>query len=180
MNKATNKKSKDKSNSKGEHSAMSTPTNKSSERVKKALESHNFGLEIVQFDASTRTAADAAATIGCGVHQIVKSLIFKGKTSGDPLLIVASGINRVNEKTVKSIIGEKLGKADADFVREHTGYAIGGVPPLGHIKKIKTFIDEDLLNYEELWAAAGTPNSVFRLTPTILQEITGGQVISIK
>ncbi len=158
---------------------MSTPTNKSSQRVQQALESHDFNLEIVKFDASTRTAADAAAAIGCGVHQIVKSLIFKGKPSGEPLLIVASGINRVNEKTVKEIVGEKLGKADADFVREHTGYAIGGVPPLGHIKKIKTFIDEDLLNYDELWAAAGTPHSVFKLTPAILQEITGGQVIKV-
>ena len=92
--------------------------------------------------------------------QIAKSLIFKGKTSQKPILIITSGANRVNEKKVKEYIGEKLGKADADFVREHTGFAIGGVPPVGHIKPITTYIDEDLMQYDEIWAAAGTPNSV--------------------
>jgi len=95
-------------------------------------------------------------------------------------LIITSGANRVNEKKVKEYIGEKLGKADADFVREHTGFAIGGVPPVGHIKPITTYIDEDLMQYDEIWAAAGTPNSVFKLTPRILADMTKGRIIKVK
>src|SRR5690606_11880215 len=133
-----------------------------------------------EFPESTRTAQEAADAIGCTVGQIAKSLIFKGKTSQKPILIITSGANRVNEKKVKEYIGEKLGKADADFVREHTGFAIGGVPPVGHIKPITTYIDEDLMQYDEIWAAAGTPNSVFKLTPSILADMTKGRIIKVK
>jgi prolyl-tRNA editing enzyme YbaK/EbsC (Cys-tRNA(Pro) deacylase) len=95
-------------------------------------------------------------------------------------LIITSGSNRVNEKAVKEYTGEKLEKADADFVLKHTGFAIGGVPPVGHAAPITTYIDEDLMQYDEIWAAAGTPNSVFKLTPEILLEITKGRIIKVK
>jgi prolyl-tRNA editing enzyme YbaK/EbsC (Cys-tRNA(Pro) deacylase) len=114
------------------------------------------------------------------VAQIVKSLVFRGQSSRKAILIEASGINRVNEKAVAEILGESIGKADADFVREQTGYAIGGIPPLGHAHEMgAVLIDEDLLQYAELWAAAGTPHAVFRLTPDELVKIAGGKVVSI-
>mgnify|MGYP000385941427 FL=1 len=105
---------------------------------------------------------------------------FRGKISQKPILIIASGTNRVNEKVVKEYAGEKLEKADAEFVLEHTGFAIGGVPPVGHVKPITTFIDEDLTQYSEIWAAAGTQHAVFKLTPEILIKITEGKVIKVK
>lgn len=139
---------------------MSSSLKKPAARVQAVLDEFGYELNVTEFPESTRTAQEAADAIGCTVGQIAKSLIFKGKTSQKPILIITSGANRVNEKKVKEYIGEKLGKADADFVREHTGFAIGGVPPVGHIKPITTYIDEDLMQYDEIWAAAGTPNSV--------------------
>lgn len=159
---------------------MSSNLKKSAARVQKAVNEFGFELNVIEFSNSTRTAQEAADAIGCTVGQIAKSLIFKGKTSQKPILIIASGTNRVNEKLVKEYVGEKLEKADADFVLEHTGFAIGGVPPVGHITSISTFIDEDLMQYDEIWAAAGTPNAVFKLTPKILLEITKGSVIKVK
>ncbi|NLW22575.1 MAG: YbaK/EbsC family protein [Tissierellia bacterium] len=159
---------------------MSTNLKKSAAKVQAALDELGYELNILEFPASTRTAQEAANAIGCTVGQIAKSLIFKGKESQKPILIIASGANRVNERLVKEYIGEKLTKADADFVLEETGFAIGGVPPVGHTRPITTFIDEDLMLYDEIWAAAGTPNSVFKLTPQILVEITKGRVIKIK
>lgn len=159
---------------------MGQENKKSTIRVKEALESFDFDLTIVTFDASTRTASDAAKSIGCDLNQIAKSLIFKGKKSELPIMVVASGSNRVDTKKIAKDLGEKLRKADADFVRQHTGYAIGGIPPIGHTKPIKTIIDEDLLKLDVIWAAAGTPNSVFKLTPTTLQEITKGKILDIK
>ncbi len=152
----------------------------SAQRVQDVLGEFGFELEVKQYPASTRTAKDAADAIGCSVEMIAKSLIFKGKESDNPILIVASGINRVNEKAVAKIIGEKLLRADADFVFEKTGYKIGGVPPVGHKSDMITLIDEDILEFDEIWAAAGTPNAVFRLTPDILKNITCGKIISIK
>ncbi len=159
---------------------MSSNLKKSAERVQTVLNEFGFELNVMELSDSTRTAQEAASTIGCTVSQIAKSLIFKGKTSQNPILVIASGTNRVNEKAVKDHIGEKLQKADADFVLEHTGFAIGGIPPIGHKNAITTLIDEDLMQYEEIWAAAGTPNAVFKLTPKILIEITKGDIISIK
>jgi prolyl-tRNA editing enzyme YbaK/EbsC (Cys-tRNA(Pro) deacylase) len=130
---------------------------------------------VLEFDASTRTSAEAAAAIGCEVAEIAKSLVFRAKTSGRPVLVVASGVNRVDEKKVAHLIGEKISRADAEFVREATGFAIGGVPPVGHLQPPVTLIDEDLMRFETIWAAAGTPNSVFNLTPADLVELTGGQ-----
>jgi len=137
-------------------------------------------FEVLEFDAGTRTAADAAAAVGCEVAEIAKSLLFRARDSGRPVLVVASGVNRVDEKKVATVIGEKISRADADFVRENTGFAIGGVPPIGHAVAPLTLIDEDLLKLETIWAAAGTPNAVFKLSPVELVELTGGRVAGVK
>jgi prolyl-tRNA editing enzyme YbaK/EbsC (Cys-tRNA(Pro) deacylase) len=121
-----------------------------------------------EFPAGTRTAADAAAAIGCEVGAICKSLVFR--VGDEPLLVIASGANRVDE--------ERFGaqKADAAFVREQTGFAIGGVPPYGHARPLRTILDEDLLGYETVWAAAGTPSSVFPIAPADLVRLAGATV----
>jgi prolyl-tRNA editing enzyme YbaK/EbsC (Cys-tRNA(Pro) deacylase) len=135
---------------------------------------------VVRFDASTRTAAEAAAAIGCTVAQIAKSLIFKGASSGGHVLVIASGINRANEAKVAAAIGEGIRKADADFVRERTGYVIGGVAPIGHDMRPKhVLIDASLADLDPLWAAAGHPHAVFRLSFAELVRLTGGAVAEI-
>lgn len=159
---------------------MTKDLSNSARKVQETLNARGFSCQVVELPASTRTAVEAAQAIGCRVEQIVKSLIFKGKTSGNPILVVASGTNRVNEKRLGTLAGEQITKADADFVRQRTGFAVGGVPPVGHVEQIQTFIDEDLLLYEEIWAAAGTPFAVFQLTPSDLQAMTSGQIVSIK
>ncbi|MGP1256082.1 MAG: YbaK/EbsC family protein [Kiloniellales bacterium] len=150
------------------------------ERVQAALAEAGLQAEVREFPQSTRTAADAAAAIGCRVAQIAKSLIFKGRESGRPILVVVSGTNRVEERKVAALVGEALEKADAAFVRSATGYAIGGVPPVGHVDPPITVIDEDLLQLDEIWAAAGTPNAVFALTPEALVTLTSGTVGSVR
>jgi prolyl-tRNA editing enzyme YbaK/EbsC (Cys-tRNA(Pro) deacylase) len=149
-------------------------------KVQSAL--NNFGLEltVVELPDSTRTAVDAANAIGCQVAQIVKSLVFKRKESGNAVFIAVSGVNRVDEKVIKNTLGEPVEKADADFVREQTGFPIGGVPPLGHEHAMEFIIDQDLMQYDTLWAAAGTPNAVFQLTPEDLVKITSGKILAIK
>ncbi|KMY55176.1 membrane protein [Bacillus sp. FJAT-27231] len=136
--------------------------------------------KVIELPDSARTAQEAADAIGCEVAHIAKSIIFKLKSSNQPLLVVASGINRINEKHIGTYLNEKLGKADADFVRGHTGFVIGGVPPLGHVKPILTLIDEDLFQYQKIWAAAGHPKAVFQLTPEELIQMTKGQVTCVK
>ena len=158
---------------------MTNPLSPSALRVQQALQAQGFDLQVLELPDSTRTAMDAAQAVGCQVGQIVKSLIFKAKRSGRPVLVVASGANRVNERIIEELIAEPLGKADADFVRQHTGFVIGGVPPVGHLETLLTFIDQDLLQYSEIWAAAGTPNAVFRLSPADLARMTGGKVVRI-
>ncbi len=150
------------------------------EKVKKALQELGIPDRIRIFTQTTRTSQDAAEAIGCEVAQIAKSLVFRGRESGKPVLVIASGANRVNEKKLAEHTGEPVQKPDADFVREHTGYVIGGVPPVGHINEITSFIDEDLMHVAEIWGAAGSPNAVFPLTPDELVKITGGTVVSIK
>ncbi len=152
----------------------------SAQRVQDALHARGFANVVLELADSTRSAAEAAAAVGCDVAQIAKSLIFQGKTSSDAILIIASGANRVNEKAVAALLGEKLTRPDADFVREQTGFAIGGVPPLGHTKKLKTLIDEDLLLLEQIYAAAGHPFALFALTPEELVRMTDGEVVAIK
>lgn len=158
---------------------MNDSLSPSAQKVQDALNKLGLALQVVELPASTRTAKEAAQAIGVEVGQIVKSLIFKAKRSGRPILVIASGVNRVNEKTIEGLIQEPLGKADADFVRQRTGFVIGGVPPLGHSEPLETFVDEDLLRYDEVWAAAGTPHAVFRLSPADLERMTGGRLISI-
>jgi prolyl-tRNA editing enzyme YbaK/EbsC (Cys-tRNA(Pro) deacylase) len=136
-------------------------------------------FEVLEFDASTRTAADAAAAIGCEVAEIAKSLIFRGQASGRAVMIIASGVDRVDEKKAAAAVGEPIAGADADFVREATGFAIGGVPPIGHKTKPVVLIEEQLMRFAEIWAAAGTPNAVFCLTPSDLVEMTGGRVAAV-
>jgi len=158
---------------------MSSQLSTSVQKVQNALQSLGMTLHVVEMPDSTRTAVEAAQAVGCQLGQIVKSLVFKAKRSERPILVVASGANRVNERAIEALIGEPLGKADADFVRQRTGFVIGGVPPVGHTERLETFIDEDLLQFEEIWAAAGTPNAVFRLSPGDLAKMTGGRVIKI-
>jgi len=151
----------------------------SAQKIQDALQSLGLKNEVRELPATTKSAAEAAAAIGCRVAQIAKSLIFKTRTSGKPILVIASGINRVDEKKLAGYLGEPVERADADFVHEKTGFAIGGVPPAGHSEKLETFIDEDLLQYEAIWAAAGNPNAVFQLTPSELVMVTGGKVVSV-
>lgn len=158
---------------------MSKELSPSAQKVQDILQARGFTSKVVELADSTHTAKDAAQAIGCEVAQIVKSLVFKGKNTQKAIFVVASGSNRVNEKKVGILVGEPIEKADADFVRQKTGFAIGGVTPLGHTEQMETLIDEDLLQYEAIWAAAGTPFAVFQLTPQDLQAMTGGQIASI-
>jgi prolyl-tRNA editing enzyme YbaK/EbsC (Cys-tRNA(Pro) deacylase) len=151
----------------------------SSLRVQEALAERGVQSAIVYLERAARTSAEAAAAVGCRVDQIAKSLVFRGATSGRPLLVIASGANRVDETRVASVVGEPLGKADADFVRAHTGFAIGGVAPLAHPAPLTTLIDEHLLKWDRIWAAAGHPHTVFPLTPSELVRITGGRVLGV-
>jgi len=150
------------------------------EKVKRAIQKSGYSFEVLELPGSTRTAKEAAATIGCTISEIAKSLIFKGIQSGKPVLVIASGSNRVDTAKVSSLIKEEISKADAEYIRSETGFAIGGVPPVGHNYQLLTIIDEDLMNYETIWAAAGTPFSVFSLQPKDLPELTGGKVATVK
>jgi prolyl-tRNA editing enzyme YbaK/EbsC (Cys-tRNA(Pro) deacylase) len=135
---------------------------------------------VIEHSESTRTAQEAADRAGCELGQIVKSLIFKGRESGKPILVLTSGANRVDEKQISEYAGEPISRADADFVRLVTGFAIGGVPPVGHSQKMATYIDEDFLQYPTIWAAAGTPNAIFELKTEDLQKMTSGIVVRVK
>jgi prolyl-tRNA editing enzyme YbaK/EbsC (Cys-tRNA(Pro) deacylase) len=152
----------------------------SAQRVQQALAAFNLDYQVMELSASTRTAKEAATAVGCKVGQIVKSLVFKTDHTLVPVLVIASGVNRVDVKILGELLGKKVDKADAEFVRQKTGFAIGGVPPVGFSTPIKTFIDEDLLHYDFVWAAAGTPHAVFRLVPADLEKMTGGKVAAIK
>jgi prolyl-tRNA editing enzyme YbaK/EbsC (Cys-tRNA(Pro) deacylase) len=152
----------------------------SAQRIQDLLHQHHLGLKVIEFKETTKTSQDAANAIGCEVGQIAKTLIFKGKNSHKPYCIIASGKNRVDEKKIVHLIGEEIEKPDAEFVLKHTSFAIGGIPPIGFEFENKPLVDEDLLTYTELWAAAGTPNSVFRITPKDLLHITHGTVATVK
>ncbi|MBD7908528.1 YbaK/EbsC family protein [Sporosarcina gallistercoris] len=135
--------------------------------------------KVKELPDSARTAQEAAEAIGCGIAQIAKSIVFKLQQSGEPLLVIASGTNRIDEQKIEEHAGEVPGKADAKFVRAHTGYVIGGVPPMGHVEPIRTLIDSDLLQYDTIWAAAGHPKAVFELTPGELTKLTGAKVVQV-
>jgi prolyl-tRNA editing enzyme YbaK/EbsC (Cys-tRNA(Pro) deacylase) len=151
----------------------------SAQKVQDVLRQFGFPCEVVELPGSTRTSQEAADAVGCKVEQIAKSIVFQGKQSGKPFLVVASGANRISEKKLRDLVSEPVKKADADFVHNETGFVIGGVPPVGHLKPIEIFIDEDLLKYGEIWAAAGTPHAVFKLTPADLSRMTGGKIVKI-
>ncbi len=159
---------------------MSEETKSGANRFREVLDKVGLSSRIIDFSCSTRSSSEAAQAIGCEVGQIVKSLVFEGVHTHRPFLVLASGGNRVNEKQLEDLVGEPVHKGDAQFVRAKTGFAIGGVPPLGHEEEIETFIDQDLEKHEELWAAAGDPHSVFRISFQELVELTGGRVVSIK
>jgi prolyl-tRNA editing enzyme YbaK/EbsC (Cys-tRNA(Pro) deacylase) len=152
----------------------------SAQKVQDAATALGLGIAVAEMAQPTRTAEEAAAACGVTVGQIVKSLVFLGASSGKPYLLLVSGANRVNEKDVAAHLGEKLKRPDADAVRALTGYAIGGIPPFGHDTKLATYMDRDLLAYEVIWAAAGTPKAVFRVEPGALRDATGAVVIDVK
>jgi Cys-tRNA(Pro) deacylase len=148
------------------------------QRVQAALVETGVPAEVVEFAESTRTAAEAAAAIGTSVAQIAKSLVFLA--GEQPLLVIASGANRVSTDKLAALAGGRIRRADADTVRRVTGYPVGGVPPIGHATCLRVFIDRDLLAFDAVWAAAGTPNSVFRVAPRDLIDITSGEVADVR
>lgn len=151
----------------------------SAQKVQDAIYALGYQNQVQELPDSTRTAAEAAEAVGCEIAQIAKSLIFRGAESGQPILIIASGAHRVDEKKMTQLIGEKLRKPNADFVREKTGYAIGGVPPLAHAEPMATYLDESFWQHERIWAAAGHPFALFSLTPDELQKMTDGTVVAV-
>lgn len=158
---------------------MPQPLSASAHKVQQHLQTLGFPCQVIELSDSARTAKEAAQALGTRLEHIVKSLIFKAQHSGKPILVLVSGTNRVNEQRLSDLVGEPIARADAEFVRQHTGFAVGGVPPVGHAHPLETYIDEDLLRYDDLWAAAGTPHAVFRLTPSNLQTMTAGRVVPI-
>ncbi len=156
----------------------------SSRKVADALGAAGVETEIIEFAESTRTADEAAAAVGTTVGRIVKSLVFTAgnneKDGGDePILVLVSGDNRLDTAKLAAHLGRSVRRANADFVRVATGFAIGGVPPLGHARPLPVYIDQDLMSYDTVYAAAGTPNSVFPIAPTDLRRVTGGTVLEL-
>ena len=149
-------------------------------RTQQLLRTAGIDAQVVEFEQPTRTSAEAAAAIGCSIAEIAKSVVFRGKGSGQAVVVVASGENRVCENKISRLVGEKLGRADADFVRSATGYVIGGVSPLGHANPVKLLLDADLRRFATVWAAAGTPYSVFPLTPDELRDLTDAAWSDVK
>lgn len=158
---------------------MSETLSPAAQRVQELLRASGSASTVRQFPVTARTAAEAAAAIGCTVAQIAKSLVFRTR-GGKPVLVIASGVNRVDEQKIAAALGEPIGKADAAFVRDTTGYAIGGVAPIGHATRPRIFIDEDLRQCPCIWAAAGHPHAVFELTAAELERLTGGTVMPVK
>jgi prolyl-tRNA editing enzyme YbaK/EbsC (Cys-tRNA(Pro) deacylase) len=152
----------------------------SAQKIQGVLSKLGADYRVIEFSGSTRTAQEAADRVGCKLGQIVKSMVFKGQLSNKGILVLTSGANRVDEKKIEQYARETIIRADPDFVRSTTGFAIGGVPPVGHTTLLDTYIDEDLLQYKTVWAAAGTPNAVFELPSSDLARITHGKIILVK
>ena len=133
---------------------------------------------VVEFDESTHTAQEAADAIGCQLAQIAKSILFRS-ASGRPVLVIASGINKVDEKKIRALLGEKIERASPDFVKEMTGFEVGGVPPVAHASPCVVYLDEDLKAFPTLWAAGGTPNAVFEIGFEPLAEMSGTTVADV-
>ena len=149
-------------------------------RVQDAARARGLDIAVAEMAESTRTAEEAASACGCAVAQIVKSLVFRGAASGKPYLMLVSGSNRLDEQAFAAVLGESLARPDAAYVRDVTGFAIGGIPPLGHATPMQVFIDEDLLAYETVWAAAGTPRAVFAVDPKRLADAAGARAIKVR
>jgi len=158
---------------------MTSKLSDSASRVQDYLIGKGFSFEVGELPGSTRTAQEAADSIGCEVAQIAKSLVFREKETNLPVLVIASGSNRVDLAKIESGTGLRLGKADANFVREHVGFAIGGIPPVAHNEPLETILDPDLKKYDVIWAAAGTPFAVFQLKPADLEPMTNGRWIEL-
>ncbi len=149
------------------------------QRVADALAAHGLPGRIIVLDQLATTAQMAADALGVEVARIVKSLLFRGAESGKPYLLLVSGANRVHEKRTGRLIGEAIERPDADFVKLHTGFSIGGVSPYGHPSKLDTFVDEKLYEFATVWAAAGNPRSVFEITASDLERTTGAVRIDV-
>ena len=158
---------------------MNSQLPENARRVQAFLESQGVDTQVIELPESTRTAAEAARAVGCEVAHIAKSLVFRAVRTGRSILVIASGSNRVDEAEIARLISEPIERASPEFVREKTGYAIGGVPPVAHAHEPLVFVDQDLESYPEIWAAAGTPRTVFRITPKELSALTGGRVIKV-
>lgn len=158
---------------------MASKLSDSAKRVQDFLSAKGFSFEVKELPGSTRTAQEAADSVGCAVAQIAKSLVFREKKTNLPVLVIASGSNRVDLTKIEKETGLKLGKADGNFVKERVGYAIGGIPPAGHNEPLETLLDKDLKKYEVIWAAAGTPFAVFQLKPSDLEPLTNGKWIDL-
>jgi prolyl-tRNA editing enzyme YbaK/EbsC (Cys-tRNA(Pro) deacylase) len=156
------------------------PLSSTAQRVQDLLLARGYSCHVIEHAESTRTSQEAADRAGCALGQITKSMIFKGKTTQKAILVLTSGANRVDEKRISQYAGEPIARADPGFVRAVTGFAIGGVPPIGHSRSMETYLDEDLMRYDTIWAAAGTPNAIFELTPSQLQAMTGATVARVK
>lgn len=148
------------------------------QRVRAALLAAGHPDSILAFPAGTRTAADAAAAVGCAVAQIAKSIVFRAGERA--AVVITSGANRVDPALAGAALGATLGRADADWVRNTTGFAIGGVAPVGHLTPPLILLDEDLLALDPIWAAAGSPSHVFRTTAAELLRITGAKAVAIR
>ena len=157
-----------------------TSLSPNAQKVQEILTHMGCHCQVIEHAGSTRTAQEAAQRAGCELGQIVKSLVFKGRSSGKAILVLTSGANRVDEELLSRHAGEPIGRPDADFVRNTTGFAIGGVPPVGHAQPLETYLDEDLMSYSVVWAAAGTPNAIFEIPPTELLRITDAKMIKVK
>jgi prolyl-tRNA editing enzyme YbaK/EbsC (Cys-tRNA(Pro) deacylase) len=158
---------------------MSVPLRESARRVQDFMTARGFAFEVQELSGSTRTAQEAADSVGCQVAQIAKSLVFKDKQTGQPVLVVASGVNRVDLKKIRAATGLELGRADGNWVKEKVGFAIGGVPPAGHRNPLTTLLDPDLKGFDTIWAAAGTPFAVFPLRPADLEPLTNGRWVEM-
>jgi prolyl-tRNA editing enzyme YbaK/EbsC (Cys-tRNA(Pro) deacylase) len=158
---------------------MTSELTPSAKKIQEALSVMGVAFDIVELPDSTRTAVDAAKAIGCSVAQIAKSIVFRTAIGKKPLLVIAGGDHRINEKNLAEIIGEAVEKADADFVREKTGFSIGGVPPIGHAVPMPVIMDETLLNFPEIWAAAGNPHAIFKITGADLKKISNAEVKAV-
>ena len=158
---------------------MTTNLRDSARRVQDFLTQRGFSFKVRELPGSTRTAQEAADSVGCQVAQIAKSLVFREKATGEPILVVASGANRVDPKKIEAATGLKLGRADGNYVKQQVGFAIGGIPPAGHTRPLETILDPDLQRFDTIWAAAGTPFAVFQLKPADLEPLTHGRWIPL-